>query len=95
VEEVLHTDDWAVIPFYRPPECVPADFNLLDFFDIPGAFLCGPQTVQTASIWRNGPGIDEAPIHAKSHGLGTMPVWFVSWPQLEAAIAAGVLTMAS
>jgi hypothetical protein len=49
--------------------------------------------VQTASIWRNGPGINEAPIHAKSHGLGAMPVWFVSWPQLEVAIADGVLTI--
>ena len=93
VDEVYHTDDWAVIPFYRPPECVPADFNLLDFFDIPGAFFCGPQTVQTATIWRNGPGIDDAPIHAKSSGLGAMPIWFVSWPELEVAIADGVLTI--
>jgi hypothetical protein len=93
VEEVFHTDDWAVIPFYRPPECVPAGFNLLDFFDIPGAFFCGPQTVRTATIWRNGPGIDDAPIMAKSQGLGEMPVWFVTWPVLEVAIADGELTI--
>ena len=93
VEEVFHTEDWAVIPFYRPPGCVPAGFNLLDFFDIPGAFFCGPQTVQTTTIWRNGPGIDDAPIMAKSRGLGAMPVWFVSWPELEAAIADGELTI--
>jgi len=93
VEEVFHTEEWAVIPFYRPPGCVPASFNLLDFFDIPGAFFCGPQTVQTATIWRNGPGIDDAPIMAKSRGLGEMPVWFVRWPELEAAIADGELTI--
>jgi len=93
VEEVFHTEDWAVIPFYRPPECVPAGFNLLDFFDIPGAFFCGPQTVRTATIWRNGPGIDDAPIMAKSRGLGEMPIWFVSWPELEAAIGDGELTI--
>ena len=93
VQEVFHTEEWAVIPFYRPPGCVPASFNLLDFFDIPGAFFCGPQTVQTATIWRNGPGIDDAPIMAKSRGLGEMPVWFVRWPELEAAIADGELTI--
>jgi hypothetical protein len=93
VEEVFHTDEWAVIPFYRPPECVPAGFNLLDFFDIPAVFGCGPQTVQTATIWRNGPGIDDAPIMAHSQGLGAMPVWFVSWPELESAIADGELTI--
>lgn len=91
--QVLHTDEWAAIPFYRPPECVPADFNLLDFFDIPGAFACGPQTVQTATVWRNGPETDEGPIHARSFGLGAVPVWFVSLPELEAAIADGELTI--
>ncbi len=93
VEEVFHTDEWAVIPFYRPPGCVPSGFNLLDFFDIPAVFGCQPQTVKTATIWRNGPGIDAAPILAKSKGLGAMPVWFASWPELEAAIADGVLTI--
>jgi hypothetical protein len=93
VEEVFHTAEWAAIPFYRPPACVPADFNLLDFFDIPRVFGCGPQTVQTSTIWRNGPGIDQAPIMAQSRGLGAVPVWFVSWPELEAAMADGELTI--
>jgi hypothetical protein len=30
---VVHTDDWATIVLYRPRECVPDDFNLLDFYD--------------------------------------------------------------
>jgi hypothetical protein len=91
--EIFHNDDWAVIPFYRPPTCVPSSFNLLAFFHVPNAFFCEPQTVQVATIWRNGPGIDDAPIMAKLRGLGDMPVWFVSWPELEAAIADGVLTI--
>jgi hypothetical protein len=92
--EVFHDGDWAVIPFYRPPTCIPSDFNLLDFFHVPNAFSCGPQTMKVATIWRNGPPpIDNAPIMAKGTGLGDMPVWFVSWPELEAAIADGVLTI--
>jgi hypothetical protein len=91
--EIFHDGEWAVIPLYRPATCIPAEFNLLDFFDIPGAFFCQPQTVQTASIWKNGPPGDPAPIHAKSHGLGAVPVWFVTWAELEAAIADGVLTI--
>ena len=30
--------EWVCIPFYRHPDCVPDDFNLLDFFDRPGAW---------------------------------------------------------
>ena len=92
--EVFHTDDWAAIPFYRPPECVPAEFNLLDFFDVPGAFGCNPMTVEQFTIWENGPETDPGPIHARSFGLGAVPVWFVAWPELEAAIADGELTIA-
>ena len=36
---IPHTDVWAVVFFYRPPECVPVDFNLLDFIDRTGAAL--------------------------------------------------------
>jgi hypothetical protein len=91
--EVVHDGEWAVIAFYRPPTCVPADFNLLDFFHVPDAFFCQPQTVQTATIWKDGPPNDPAPIHAKSRGLGAVPMWFVSWPELEAAMGDGVLTI--
>lgn len=91
--EVFHTDDWAAIVFYRPPACVPVDFNLLAFFDAPRAFGCTPPTVDGFTIWKNGPGIDPAPIQSELRGLGAVPVWFVSWPELQAAIADGVLTI--
>lgn len=91
--EVFHTDEWAAIPFYRPPECVPADFNLLDFFDVPGAFACNPMTIEQSTIWKHGPETDPAPIHARSFGLGAVPIWFVSWPALQAAAADGELTI--
>ena len=93
IDEILHTDDWAAVVFYRPPECVPADFNLLDFFDVPGAFDCNPPTTSGFEIWKNGPATESAPILSELHGLGAVPVWFVSWPELEAAIADGFLTI--
>jgi hypothetical protein len=93
VEEVFHDDEWAAIPFYRPPACVRPEFNLLLFFDIPAVFGCGPPTVSMSTIWRNGPGIDAAPIQVRVEGLGAVPVWFASWPELQAAIADGNLTI--
>ena len=91
--EIYHNDDWAVIVFYRPPTCIPTDFNLLDLFDAPGAFGCTPNTTAGFEIWKNGPGIDPAPIVAELQGLGAVPVWFVSWPALQAAIADDALTI--
>jgi len=32
-EFMPHTEEWAVVIFYRNTDCVPADFNLLDFID--------------------------------------------------------------
>lgn len=72
---------------------MPADFNLLTTFDIPGAFGCR-LTVEGFEIWEHGPGEDAAPIQVKSSGLGSVPVWFVSTAELEAASADGVLTIA-
>lgn len=89
---VYHTDEWAAIVWYRAPECVPGGFNLLDLFDIPGAFGC-PLTVSGFELWDNGPGLDAAPRHTVSSGLA-VPVWFVPWPALEAALVDDVLTIA-
>lgn len=30
---------------------------------------------------------------ANLHGLGAVPVWFVSWPEMQAALADDVLTV--
>ena len=88
-----HTDDWAGIVFYRPPACIPEDFNLLDFFDIPRVFDCNPPTTDGFAIWKHGPGIDAAPLLVELHGLGAVPVWFVPWPALQAALADDVITI--
>lgn len=90
---IFHTDEWAVITFYRPPACVPEGFNLLALVDVPGAFFCGPPTIDGFTIWRNGPEIDPAPIQVEFQGLGAVPVWIVGWPELQAAIADDTLTI--
>jgi hypothetical protein len=88
-----HTDDWAAIAFYRSPACVPDDFNLLEFFDVPAAFSCA-LTVDGFEIWRNGPPpLDPAPMAIQFRGLGAVPVWFVSWEDLQAAAADDMLTL--
>jgi len=90
---VPHTDEWAAITFLRQPNCVPDDFNLLDLFDVPAAFGC-PLTVQGHLLYKNAPPpVDDAPIMANLHGLGAVPVWFVSWPEMQSALADDVLTV--
>jgi predicted small secreted protein len=88
---ILHTDEWAVIVFYRPPGCVPADFNLLDIMDF-NAFSCAPPTTDGLIIW-SGEAWVSTPIQIKLHGLGAVPVWFVDWQELQYAIADDNLTM--
>jgi hypothetical protein len=100
-QEIYHDDEWAAIPFFRDPACVPEDFNLLELFDFtpafpdgpPRPFLC-PLTVDGFEIWENGPGLDPAPIQFHVKGLGAVPVWFVSWPALQLLIADNSLTIA-
>ena len=97
-DQIFHDTHLAVVPFYRPPHCVPGGFDLLTFFDFPepggpGAFACDPPTTDGFNIWENGFGIDPAPTLSVTHGLGAVPVWFVDWPALEIAVADGVLLM--
>ena len=90
---LIHTDgEWAAIAFYRSPECVPDDFNLLNFFD-PAALGC-PSFVAGFEIWKNGPWAgDESPIQSELKLRSPMPIWFVSWTELQTAIAGDVLTI--
>lgn len=85
--------DLTMVYFYRSPECVPAGFNLLDFFDIPGAFSCRPLTTEGFTIWETGVFLDPAPFFSKLSGLGAVPVWFVDASDYDAAISDGELTI--
>ena len=84
-------DDWAVVYFYRDPGCIPADFNLLVFFDPPAAFGCAP-AVFGHSLWQ-GEVFLGAPKLAQTHGSGAVEFWLVPADAFSAAIGDGVLTI--
>jgi hypothetical protein len=88
--EPIHTEEWAVIVFYREPACVRPDFNLLDFLDIPAAFACR-LTVDGFQIFKDP--LPAPPIQVNVTGVGAVPIWFVRWPDLQAAMADDVVTI--
>jgi len=92
---ILHTDDWAAIAFYRNTASVPPDFNLLDFFDFSlwATDTSDQLTVDGFEIWDELPPAHLAPLFTKSWGLGAVPVWFTSWPELQGAVADDELTI--
>jgi hypothetical protein len=98
-QEILHDDEWAAIPFYRDPACVPADFNLLQMVDFTPDPVHGLRpfgcalAVEGFELWKNGPGIDPAPIHSRLRPIDAVEIWFVSWPALSLEVQDGQLTI--
>jgi hypothetical protein len=89
---VLQTDEWVAIAFYREPACVPASFNLLNFFDfanIPAIFSC-PLTVSGFELWDDPAGA--APRQSKLRGNGAVPVWFISVDDYQSALPGLTMT---
>lgn len=84
----VHDSEWAAIPFWRSPECVPAEFNLLEQVDAPAAFGC-------TLLLRGFVRLERQTFNLMSwEAKGVdVPVWFVSWDELQAAMADDVLTM--
>jgi hypothetical protein len=96
--ETFSSGEWTAIVFYRSPDCIPADFNLNQFFDFPGesgpgAFGCAPPTTTSVELWANGPETDPAPLVAEMTGRGAVPVWFFTQTEIETALADGVVTI--
>jgi hypothetical protein len=98
-QEIFHDDQWAAIPFYRDPACIPADFNLLQFVDLAPDPFYGLRpfgcalAVEGFELWENGPGIDTAPVHSRLRGIDVVEIWFVSWPALSLEVQDGQLTI--
>jgi hypothetical protein len=90
-QQIFAVDGWAVIPFYRDPACIPANFNLLAFFDVPAAFGC-PLTVQGFNLWHGEPFAD-APKIIQVQGMGAVPFWFIPAGAVLDAVADDVLTI--
>jgi hypothetical protein len=89
---VFHDGEYAAIVFYRGPVGIPADFNLLQFFDLPGPGGPGAFAVQLntagTNLWHGAVG-NGAPKMSTSHGLGAVPIWFVPAAAVLAKIAEG------
>ena len=88
---VYSDSEWAVIPFYRDPDCVPGGFNLLNFFDPPTVFGCASM-VSGHTLWHGAIGNGD-PKHVVIHGMGSTPVWFVPQAVMTDALSDGVLTI--
>ena len=87
---VFNDGEWAAVVFYRDPNCIPASFNLIQFFDPPAAFGC-QLTVQGYSLWQEA--LTGAPKIAKSSGAGSVPVWFAPVEEVNQVIQDGDLTI--
>jgi hypothetical protein len=86
-EHVHQTDEWVAIAFYREPDCVRPNFDLLNFYDfanIPAIFMC-PLTVHGFELWSD-PATDPAPKQSRLEGNGAVPVWFISAADFHAAL---------
>lgn len=95
--QVLESEGWVVIPFYRSPSQVPADFNLLRFYDFPGpggpgAFAAPLLMTGFLLIEPDAP-LGTFPRQVELRGEG-VPVWLVPAPAFHAAAGDGVLTLA-
>jgi hypothetical protein len=93
-----HDGDLAVVFFYRSPECIPADFNLLDYIDLTPAFPDGPPRPFLCDLHIRGRGFwhsadDPAPKQQIFYELDAVPTWIIAWSELEAAASDGVLTI--
>jgi hypothetical protein len=84
--------EWVAVIFYRPPNCIPPDFNLLNLFDFQSCWLYGPPTTDGFSIWKD-PETDMAPIFQFLQGLGAVPVWFVTLSDYQAIVSDDVITI--
>lgn len=92
--DVPNNKHWAAIVFYRDPACVPKDFDLGQFFHLPGpqglgAFAC-PLLIEGHEIWQNGPDTDLAPIYVRArNAVPNLPIWFVAWNELQPILESG------
>ena len=96
LNQIFHDAGYVAIPFFREPGCVPADFDLLQGFHLPGptgpgAFAC-PLTVSGHFLIE--PDAPQGTFPVQVITTGPTPVWFVNRDAFLDATADGDLTMA-
>lgn len=96
MNEIFRVDEWLVIPFYRDPGCIPADFNLLELYHFPGeagpgAFAC-PLVVRGSFLTEADASPTTFPRQVTLEGTN-VPLWLVPYAAFEHAAADGILTI--
>lgn len=96
LNQIFRDGDWVVIPIYRDPAAIPPSFNLLTYFDPPGpsgpgAFAAPLRITGHYMIEADAP-LGTFPKIVISRG-DAVPIWFVRWDALAAAMADGTLTV--
>jgi len=95
--QTLESDGWVAIPFYRSPDAVPADFNLLAFYDFPGpggpGAFAAPLLMTGFTLTEGDAPPGTFPKQVELRGAGS-PIWFVRAAAFHAAAADGRLTLA-
>src|SRR5262249_32809970 len=92
IPDVIQGGEWDAIAFYRAPEYVPLDFNLLDWYDASLAALDCPFLLEGFIVWPD-PANNGFPRSSELRGLGAVPIWFVKLSELQAAMATGEVTI--
>lgn len=96
LNQFFRDGEWLAIPFYRSPDAIPANFNLLDFFHFPGPG--GPGAFATPLLTRGfyfveaGAPLGTFPTLSISTG-DAVPLWFVKWADYQAAMLDGTVTI--
>jgi hypothetical protein len=98
--DLIATDgEWVAIVFFRSPDCIPEEFNLLDWLDFslfgPAGEACPLVAGLSGFAIFGGPSDLENGIPPRQeHYRGdAVPVWFAPLTEFEAAIEDGVLTI--
>ncbi len=94
--QLFRDGEWLAIPFYRPPASIPADFNMLDYFDFPGPDGPGafgtPLVVSGFYMIEPDAPLGTFPKVAITTGTA-VPVWFVRWADFAPLLATGSFTV--
>src|SRR5262249_55419054 len=81
----MHDGEWAVIPFYRTPDHLAADFDLAYGFD--PDWTDAQLQISGFAAYTD----DLQPHHWQVRGLGAVPIIFVKVSELQAVMANGTL----
>ncbi len=87
----MESGNTVIIPMMRNVDCINPAFNLLNMFDVPGAFGCD-LTLHGKGLIEPGSTPDVFPVMAYLES-NNMPIWFVDRTPLLAAMADGILTL--